>query len=336
MRTMMKSSVIAAFLAILVLAVGCEDTALTPGTDFTMTLIASPSTVAVDDSATLVATVLSDTGVPQKGITVLFATTGGELTPTGTGVKTNSDGNAIASLKVLDSSPAETTVTAVSGTLTQTVKVNKASTPVNHAPVAAIVAQPATDQSVNQLVVFKGDTSTDPDAGDSIADFHWVITSSLGASAPFPFDQHGATLSQVSFNGIPAAQVLTVNLTVTDQHGLTSPAQKIYPIRDCTSNVPPVATIQEGDLAVHGAVGQLATVTLHGSLSTDSDGSVVEYLWTCGNGVSAQPPGTAAATVTCSYSVLPASTTYTASLVVRDNCNQVSTSDSITVTVSIP
>jgi hypothetical protein len=80
----------------------------------------------------------------------------------------------------------------------------------------------------------------------------------------------------------------------------------------------------------------IATVTLHGSLSTDSDGSVVEYLWTCGNGVSAQPPGTAAATVTCSYSVLPASTTYTASLVVRDNCNQVSTSDSITVTVSIP
>ena len=333
MRTMMKTSVITAFLVTLVCAVGCEDTALTPGTDFTMTLLASPSTVAVDETSTITATVLSDTGVPAQGITVLFGTTSGELTPTGTGVTTNSDGNAIAHLKVLSTSPAETTVTAVSGTLTQTVKITKGSIPVNHPPVAVIVATPATEQRIGQLVVFDGSTSTDPDAGDSIADFHWVITSSLGSSAPFPYDQHGPT---VSFTGIPAAQVLTVNLTVTDQHGLTSVAQKIYTIRDCATNVAPVATIQETDLAVHAAVGQLATVTLHGSLSTDSDGTITEYLWTCGNGVAAQPPGNTAPTVTCSYTVLPNSATYTVSLIVRDNCNQVSTPDSITVTASIP
>jgi len=351
MRTTTRLTLGAAFLAVLACAVGCEDTALTPGADFTMSLVARPSAVLIDAThpegqASIVATVYSDTGVPQSGITVLFSSTGGTLASGNGGVKTDNDGNAIDTLTLDANSPAETTVTATSAALTQTVKVTKTTTPVNHAPLATIVANPATEQAVGRLVVFDGSTSSDADAGDFIATYDWVVTSSApdpGKTNPLVFH---ATTPSISFASFVNPQTLTVNLIVTDHFGLASPpSQKIYAIKAqlCSDNLKPTAVIAGAPTqTVFGTPGDSVTVTLDGGLSSDPEGPIETYTWTCGNGAGPVPVGGDPSVVTCAYVVETASHTYVPTLVVTDqgfgppelNCQQVSTAVSIQVVVA--
>ena len=351
MRTTTRLSLGAAFLAVLACAVGCEDTALTPGADFTMSLVARPSAVLIDAThpegqASIVATVFSDTGVPQSGITVLFSSSGGTLSSGNGGVKTDNDGNAIDTLTLDSNSPAEITVTANSAALTQTVTVNKTSTPVNHPPVAAIVASPAVEQAVGRLVVFDGSTSTDADAGDFVETYDWVVTSSApdpGKTNPIVFH---ATTPNISFAGFVGPQTLTVNLLVSDHFGLASaPAQKVYTIKSqlCSDNVKPTAVIAgAATQTVFGSPGNSVTVTLDGTLSTDPEGPIESYTWTCGNGAGPVPVGGDSSVVTCAYVVEAASHTYTPTLVVADqgfgppalSCQQLSTAVSIQVVVA--
>jgi len=352
MRTTTRLTLGAAFLAVLAAAVGCEDTALTPGADFTMSLVARPSAVLIDAThpqgqASIVATVFSDTGVPQSGITVLFSSTGGALSSGNGGVKTDSDGNAIDTLTIDSNSPAEVSVTATSAALTQTVKVTKTTTPVNHAPVATIVASPAVEQAVHKLVVFDGTTSSDADAGDFIASYDWVVISSAPDSGGPSVIVNHATTSSISFQGFLGPQTLTVNLIVSDHFGLASPpVQKIYAIKEqlCSDNVKPTAVIAgAATQTVFGTPGEPVTVTLDGSLSTDPEGPIETYTWTCGNGAGpVVPTGGDGSVVTCDYVVETASHTYTPTLVVTDqgfgppalNCQQLSTSVSIQVVVA--
>jgi len=349
MRTTMKLSLGAAFLAALLAAVGCEDTALTPGEDYTMTLVARPAAVLIDDEnpegqASIVASVFSDTGVPQKGISVIFSSNGGVLASGNTGIKTDGDGNAIDTLTLSASSPAEITVTATSAALSETVTVNKTSTPENHPPVATILANPATEQAVGRLVTFNGGTSTDPDAGDGIDVYDWVITSSAPDPGKVnPIVNHAAA-SAVSFPSFVNPQTLTVNLVVIDRNAESSaPAQKIYTIvaQLCSDNPKPVADIAGGTQTVFGAVGSTKTVTLDGTPSTDTNGPIQSYTWTCGNGVAPVPVGGNGAIVTCAYVVEAAQHTYVPTLIVFDqgfglpamNCQQQSTPDSVQVVV---
>ena len=352
MRTTTRFSLGAAFFALLVGAVGCEDTALTPGADFTMSLVARPSAVLIDAAhpegqASIVATIYSDTGVPQKGITVLFSSTGGTLASGNSGVKTDGDGNAIDTLTVNASSPAEITVTATSAALNDTVKVNKTTSAVNHPPTAAIVASPATEQAVQRQVVFDGSTSTDADAGDFVEVYDWVVTSTAPDPGKVnPIVNHASTSSLV-FAGFVGAQTLTVNLVVTDHNGLAStPAQKTYTIKAqlCTDNQKPTAVIAgSGTQTVFGTVGQPKTVTLDGSLSTDLEGPIAAYTWTCGNGANpVVPSGGDGSVVTCDYVVEATSHTYTATLVVKDEgfgppgfaCEQLSTAATVQIIVA--
>jgi hypothetical protein len=297
--------------------------------------------------ASIVATVFSDTGVPQKGITVLFSSTGGTLSSGNGGVETDNDGNAIDTLTVDSTSPAEVSVTAVSAALTQTVKVNKTSTPVNHAPVATIVASPAVEQSVGKQVVFDGSTSADADTGDFIETYDWVVTSTApDPGKTNPLVNH-ATTPSISFSSFTNPQTLTVTLIVSDHFALASPpAQKIYAIKSqlCTDNVKPTAVIAgAATQTVFGTAGLPVTVTLDGSLSTDPEGPIESYTWTCGNGAGpVVPTGGDGSVVTCAYLVEPTSHTYTPTLVVADqgfglptlSCQQLSTAVSIQVVVA--
>jgi len=143
MRTIMRATIAAAFLAALALATGCEDTPLFAGKDYKMTLVADPGPDDEDGAETwnIYATVVSDTNVAQNGITVFFSTTGGQLRSSGQGVTTHSDGRAADILTVQEDDPASITVTATSAALTKTVTVTHTVSGVcesNTAPTAVI------------------------------------------------------------------------------------------------------------------------------------------------------------------------------------------------------
>ena len=111
----------------------CEDSPLTAGTDATIILIAQPETVFLDppnnvNSATtkLIATVLNAEGVPQSGITVNFFNEAGTLASGSSGVTTNSSGAAIDTLTVGVNDPDSFDVTAISGALSESITITKA------------------------------------------------------------------------------------------------------------------------------------------------------------------------------------------------------------------
>lgn len=111
----------------------CEDSPLTAGTDASIILIAQPETVFLDppnniNTATtkLIATVLSAEGVPQSGITVNFFNEAGTLASGSSGIDTNSSGAAIDTLTVGVNDPDTFDVTAISGAISESITITKA------------------------------------------------------------------------------------------------------------------------------------------------------------------------------------------------------------------
>jgi hypothetical protein len=331
MRTLTTTSLIAAFLAALLLAPGCEDSPLTAGANYKMILFANPTALRFDPAhpdppptASIVATIVSDTGIPQKGYLVYFSSNGGVLSSGTQGIKTDANGAATDTLTVGAQDPPSITVTATSTTLTQNVTVTKTIVGANHPPVATIVASPTVQQAAGRPVGFDGSTSSDPDAGDYIAHYKWVVTSSNPDDpAQNPIVQEGASVSSISFAAFTNPQTLTVALTVTDHNNASTSASISYNIvaRLCSDNVKPVAVIAGAatQAAPPGAVGATVPFLLDGTLSTDAETAIQTYTWTCGNGTApVVPPGGDGSTVTCNYTVQSASHTYPATLVVTD------------------
>jgi hypothetical protein len=154
-----------------------------------MTALANPSSVVVDPSnpsetkqVAIVATVLSDTGIPQKGFTVYFTTDGGTLASNSQGIKTDSSGVARDTLTVGVSGSGDhhghrALVDAVGNR-----EGDEDAPRGQQRATAKIVTLPTDEQAVSRSVSFDASTSTDPDAGDSVATYAWSITS----SAPDP------------------------------------------------------------------------------------------------------------------------------------------------------
>ena len=221
MRRMMRASVIAAFLAALAAASGCEDSPLTVGANYKLILVANPTTVSIDagnandlKTVQLVATVVSDTGVPQKGYLVLFSTDGGSLAHGTSGVQTDVNGNAFESLSVTKTAPATINVTATSTTLTQSVKITKTTLcPTRPVPVAQITGingarlyQGTVGTIVTVHVI--GDTSTS-DPPNSVAEYDWDCGNSqtdVGTHSSF----------DCTYTVKAAASPYTIRLTVKD------------------------------------------------------------------------------------------------------------------------
>lgn len=230
MRTMMRAWMIAAFLAVLAIASGCEDSPLTAGKDFKMILLANPSAVRIDAShptptSTLVATIVNDTGAVQKGFIVFFTSNGGQLASDTQGVLTDTNGNAYDTLTVSAQDPAEISVTATSTTLTQTVKVTKTTVDActsNTAPTAEfLVSNPTPGLAGETKTVNPTDTSSDASPG-VIKSWAW----DCGNGSP------GGTTSTPTCSYIVGAttKIYTITLTVKDDGlggaGPTYPCQK--------------------------------------------------------------------------------------------------------------
>lgn len=344
MRIMMRAS-IAAALAAVALLTGCEDSPLTAGKDYTMTLVAKPGAVVIDPAsgidsaqASIVATILNANGVPQQNITVVFSNKGGTLASGKSGVKTDSGGIASDTLTVTANDPAESEVTATSASLTQTIKVTRTTVPVNRPPVAGIAASPQTEQAADKQVIFDGTGSTDPDTGDFITMYKWVITSTdPDADKTNPFVAEGPGVSGVSFpSDVTSAfhniQELNVTLLVTDDpdapaqfangQEIAYRAQQTIPYAitavRCSDNVTPTAVIAGADTQqIFGAAGSTVNFLLDGTLSTDPETPIETYTWNCGNGSIPIPQSNGAKAV-CKYFVDQTARTYTATLVVTD------------------
>jgi len=348
MRTLMRTSMIAAFLAALALAVGCEDSPLAPGKDFTMALVASPSTVLIDpaqgiDSAqsSIVATILNASGVPQKGITVFFSNSGGVLASGGAGVVTDSGGNALDVLTVRSVDGAEISVSATSAALTKSVKVAKSTVATNRPPVPLIVPTPRDEQVLGRSVVFDGSNSSDPDTGDFVTMYKWVITSTNhDADKPAIIVVEGPGASGVSFpsdlyTSFVNIQDLTVTLMVTDDKDAPAQFNSVPPIPvayrsqvtlpyrivavRCADNTKPTAVISgAATQQIFGLPGSIVNFLLDGTLSSDPQTPPIEsFNWNCGNGSIPFPQAPPSKAV-CKYTVDQTPRTYTATLVVTD------------------
>lgn len=349
----------AAVLAAAALLIGCEDTPLTPGEGWTLTIVAQPSVVTLENgeaTSTLVVTVANDTGVPQSGISVIFSNAGGELSPENGSVETDGAGRATATLTVRQADPESIDVVASSGALSDTVTVTKSDAPENEAPTAVITAFPLTEQVQGQTVVFDGSGSSDPEGG-GITMYRWRITSTNPDSGTFnPREFEGPTLESISIpsTGAPAfdnVQDLSVKLSITDDptapqkfelgrpFSYRSEATISYKIVavSCASNTRPVAVIAGAETQSIPGNGQATVdVQLNGTLSHDAETDIGAYTWSCGNG--AAPP-LSQPVVTCTYPVGTTSRTFTATLVVSDQgngsgqCIQTSTQDSVSIVV---
>ena len=226
---------------------GCEDTQITAPEGSTITLVAQPSSITISQEAgetrgdaSLVAQLLSTSGLPQSGVPLFFTTNGGLLgsvdnqCATGscaftggacvvdsdcpdvasTSIETNSNGIATDVLTLrLGDDPEVVEVTVQSTVSSTTISVG---TNVNAGPIAQITATPANGARTGSPITFSGTAQT----GAVITCYEWQISSSLPASDETIY----ATTPTINKNyGVlysrDEEQFLTVQLRVSGQQG---------------------------------------------------------------------------------------------------------------------
>lgn len=187
-----------------------------------------------------------------------------------------------------------------------TLPVTIGGTATNQPPVSRITGPSSTSAGIT--VTFSGTGSTDPDG--TIATYDWNFGDGTAGS--------GATVTK-SF----AAGTWPVQLTVTDNLGLTNTAMVPIVVAAAGTNVPPTANAGG---PYSGTVG--SAIAFNGAGSTDSDGTISAYAWNFGDG---STPG---AGVTTSKTYTTAGT-YTATLTVTDNAGATATSTAaVTITAA--
>lgn len=180
----------------------------------------------------------------------------------------------------------------------------------NHAPMAN--AGPDLSAHTHQSLFFSAASSVDSDG--TIVSYHWNFGNGQTASG----------LSVIYVYTAPG--VYNVTLTVTDNCGATAQDVAVATITvpdPCAGNQPPAANAGP-DLA--GEVGVPLTFSAAGS--SDPDGLITAYWWNFGNG---QATGwVPSPTVQHTYTTAGQ---FTATLWVRDNCGQSSSSDTAIVNI---
>ena len=180
--------------------------------------------------------------------------------------------------------------------------------PVNQPP-AAVASADVTSGDTPLAVNFTGSASSDSDG--TIVSYAWAFGN--GATATTANPSHSYT----------AAGTYIATLTVTDDGGATDSASVTITVTDPAVNLPPTA-VASADVTSGTAP---LVVNFTGSGSSDSDGTIVGYAWTFGDGATST-------TANPSHSYTAAGT-YVATLTVSDNEGATAT-DSVTLTVTEP
>lgn len=275
-------------------------------------------------------------------------------------ISTDANGNAVDLLVVRVTDPVPITVTAFSGTLSQTVEVNASDLGVNEPPVAAIFAippgsgvdctegGPSCEQQVGRDVIFSGALSSDD---ERITCFRWIIGGNYWAQGP------SETRAELSFD---SEQNVSVDLFLSDEANPTptfctecsSTVSQCWGIEDdlffnaqasllnyrivCANDAPVVQVSPDQGVPLSG-VPPAAQVNLSGS-ATDAETAAgnLDYTWDCGNGSGPQ----SGQSVVCIYTTIG---TKTATFTVTDDGNPSgsevcvqSTSADVSIVVSDP
>ncbi|WP_153796263.1 PKD domain-containing protein [Foetidibacter luteolus] len=191
-------------------------------------------------------------------------------------------------------------------TATVSVTVQKAgATPVNAAPIANIQGTTSLVLPSNATVL-DGTTSTDADG--TIQKYTWSKV-----SGPATVTVSGSGTSKLSLTGMVEG-TYSYKLTVTDDQGATGTSTATIVVASATSNKAPVATIK----SVAAITLPANSVTLDGTGSTDSDGTISKYAWSYVSGPTTYSfSSTTASKVTLSG--LTTAGTYVMKLIVTDD-----------------
>jgi len=356
MNTNINRGLAAAVLAtgIILTMTGCEDSGVNAPSDGNLVLTPAVANIVIPEGAnegsfTFTAALYSPTGNPLKGVNIRFVTSAGSWNQEV--VTTDDIGEARATLTLQTSDPAEVDVQARSSSLFADATAFK-TVQANDPPRAAIIDVPLGEQQVGSVVTFDGSASLDSDG--SITCYQWTIDSD--------FDPDDEIVQGVGASGLQrtynAEQFMSVVLRVSDSPAvgavcndpavigidLFSPLLAAITYTITCENTPPTAVA--GNDVTTTISGTEVSVILDGRGSFDTDGTIDEYRWDCGNGRPAQPTGVPGL-VNCRYT---SENAYIAELTVYDDgtdgvtidprtgdllCKK-SATDTLVVTVSRP
>jgi hypothetical protein len=170
-------------------------------------------------------------------------------------------------------------------------------------------------------VTLNGRTSSDPDSAPSPLTYSWTQTAGPGVTLT------GATTATPSFTApnVTTPTVLTFRLTVSD--GLDTDTDDANVTVNPPGNLAPAANAGTDRSVTTGSL-----VTLSAAGSSDSDGTIVSYLWTQTSGASITLSGGNTQTATFTPSEAGA---YSFRLTVTDNQGATGTDD-VTITAQPP
>jgi len=200
---------------------------------------------------------------------------------------------------------------------------NKNKTPPPPANVAP-TANAGPDQTVEEdvLVTLDGSGSTDTDG--TVASYAWTQTAGTDVGA---LDVTAPSMPTFTSPVVGADEVLTFSLVVTDDDGATSAADTVDIA--VTANVPPTA-----DAGPDQTVSSFDVVTLDGSGSADSDGTIVTYAWTQTTGTNVVLDETVPTMPTFTAPNVGGDEILTFELVVTDDDGAMSLADTVVVTIN--
>jgi PKD domain len=184
---------------------------------------------------------------------------------------------------------------------------------------------PTADAGLNTTIAagltatLNGSGSADP--GGTIVAYTWTQLS--GTTVTLSGTGSNRTFTTPS---VPGGDTLVFQLVVTDNDGTDSaPDTVTFLVDPPVANVPPVA-----NAGVDQSVAASAAVTLNGSASSDSDGTIVTYAWTQLSGTAVTLSGTGS---NRTFTAPAAAATLVFQLTVTDD-DGATHSDSVTVTVA--
>jgi len=182
-------------------------------------------------------------------------------------------------------------------------------------------ANAGVDQTVNEGVTVNLDGTASSDIDGSITAYNWVQTAGPAVVI------NGGNTAMPSFTApqVTTDTVLTFELTVTDNDG----ANAIDTVMVTVQNVNQLPVANAG---VDQAVNESSIVSLDGSASSDSDGTIISYSWIQTSGPAVTLSGAGTATPGFTAPAVTVDTSVTFELTVTDNDGGNAT-DSVVITI---